>query len=223
MNKNQLVDLVAEGIRWEAPFWRTCGLPTNVFSQRRYGGMNAVRLAVERISLSYTSDWWGTYKQWMWVQCRVKARPDDVQSGQWGVRIIRYEHAASLHTVFNAAQVLGVDSQKWKSPFTILDRSEYNRVEADLIARTKTGVKTLAELVRGHVTPATDFESLVSEIGLCYLESELSLPHDPDMTEYRRCRVAWLDNMRQDYLSKAVYAAEQIVDRILERKVREES
>lgn len=230
MNK-KLLDEIAETIRGECPAWRgNTGLPTNAFSQRRYSGMSALILLHESMRRQYTSRWWATYKQWAWVQCKVKSRPDNVPEGEWGVKLIRLDEeegkrVAKPFLVFNGMQIFGADATKWKQPFTVHTLSEYNQVAGEAIRLTKAPVSRLADLIgwfRKDVADGDAFEALVAEIGRCYLESELCLPHDEDMTEYRKYRGEWLENMSNwAYLISAVRGAEKVVDSILGRKDRE--
>lgn len=213
MNK-ALIDDVAEAIRGDCPPWRVTEIPTNAFTNRRYGGMSYLILSIEMMRRKISSKWWATYKQWVWLRCKIKARPDDVPEGAWGVKLIRYEEknerkVAKPFVLFSGTQVYGADAAKWKSAFTTADNPEYNQ-----------GVR---EALKVQATANPAFDALVREISRCQIESEFSVPHDPDMAEYRKYQSEWMGRVYQDdFLLRAVKTAEQLVDAVTKRNDKRE-
>jgi len=75
---------------WRKP-WSTSansGRAANFTSGKNYSGVNPLLLELHRMSFDLKSRWWGTFRQWSDKGCAVKKRPADVQSGQWGCRIV---------------------------------------------------------------------------------------------------------------------------------------
>jgi antirestriction protein ArdC len=114
---------------WRKP-WRSdpnSGFPTNVISGQKYRGINPLLLELASIRHRLTSKYWGTFRQWDQMGCRVMARPTDVPPGQWGTNIIFWKPITKTETdddgeeaeekffilkqycVFNADQVSGAD------------------------------------------------------------------------------------------------------------------
>ena len=113
---------------WRKP-WRSdrnSGFPVNVISGQRYRGINPLLLELASTRHGFTSKFWGTFRQWDQLRCRVKARPKDVVPGQWGTNIIFWKPITKTETndgeeskerffilkgycVFNADQVEGAE------------------------------------------------------------------------------------------------------------------
>jgi len=127
---------------WSAPWHATAqGLPENVASHKAYRGVNVFTLWAEQQLKSYSSPYWGTYRQWKSLGAQVKKRPDDVEPGAWGTTVLLWKPSArktvrnddgstdeqrylftTSYTVFNADQVNG-----WEPP--VVERKEFEIVE----------------------------------------------------------------------------------------------
>lgn len=114
---------------WRKP-WRcdpNSGFPINVISRQKYRGINPLLLELASIRHGFTSKFWGTYRQWEQLRCRVMARPKDVAPGLWGQHIVFWKPVAKTeatedgeemehkffilkqYCVFNADQVEGAE------------------------------------------------------------------------------------------------------------------
>ena len=129
---------------WRRPWRRSpnTGRATNVASKKPYNGINPLLLELHRLEHGLGSRWYGTFQQWEQLGCHVLKRPDHVEAGRWGARIVMYRPMTKRHvdagtgdemedrffvmrtwTVFNADQVDGAD--KWQAKgegdFTVPD------------------------------------------------------------------------------------------------------
>ena len=121
-------------IPWRRP-WKTspnAGRPANCQSRNCYSGINPLLLELHAQQFGFQSRWWGTFDQWKQLGCTVKRRPEGVESGAWGCKIVFYKPVtksfvddstgdererrfALLRTwsVFNAHQVQGEVIEKF--------------------------------------------------------------------------------------------------------------
>jgi len=130
--REQVVSTIVESLKkgcvpWRKP-WSSCGntgFASNVVSKRNYSGINRLLLGAAAMKKGFQSQWWGTFRQWKQMGCRVKSRPHDVAAGAWGSRVIFYQSLTTTTTdrngdekettfpllkeycVFNAEQVDG--------------------------------------------------------------------------------------------------------------------
>jgi antirestriction protein ArdC len=131
----QLVQAIERGVLpWRRPWRRSpnTGRAANVASKRPYNGINPLLLELHRMEHDLGSRWWGTFNQWSDLGCRVMRRPEHVDRGKWGCRIVFYRPVTKRHvdpetgdetedrffvmrqwTVFNADQVDGAD--EWQT------------------------------------------------------------------------------------------------------------
>ncbi len=78
---------------WRRP-WRATmggsqpGRHSNVASNRPYQGVNPLLLELHALRLGLLSRWWGTFAQWHGLGCRIRKRPQDVEEGHWGCRVV---------------------------------------------------------------------------------------------------------------------------------------
>jgi len=78
---------------WRRP-WRTTvggtqpGRHTNVASRRAYQGVNPLLLELHAMQHGLTSRWWGTFPMWKSLGCNIKKRPQGVEEGCWGCRVV---------------------------------------------------------------------------------------------------------------------------------------
>src|ERR1700677_3853426 len=75
---------------WRRPWtsFTNTGNPANVVSKRSYTGVNTLLLYLVGLERGFTSRWWGTFRQWQELGFRIKARPTNVRSGEWGTKIV---------------------------------------------------------------------------------------------------------------------------------------
>lgn len=88
---NRIVDALKVGTApWRRPWsnLENTGSPANVVSKRSYSGVNALILPLVASERSWSSRWWGTFRQWQELGLRVKARPSHVKPGEWGTRVV---------------------------------------------------------------------------------------------------------------------------------------
>jgi antirestriction protein ArdC len=138
----QIVASLAQNVRpWRRPWSqsRNTGRAANVVSRKPYTGINPLILELHRMSHSLGSRFYGTFDQWKELGCMVKKRPDTVDPGHWGARIVFYcplkkaridKHTGELtedrffvmrcYTVFSADQVDG--AEKWQA--TAIENTE---------------------------------------------------------------------------------------------------
>jgi len=131
----QLVRAIEGGVLpWRRPWRRSpnSGRAANVVSKKPYNGINPLLLELHRLDHDLGSRWYGTFRQWADLGCQVMRRPDHVEPGRWGTRIVFYRPVTKRHvdpatgdesedrffvmrtwTVFNADQVEGAD--QWQT------------------------------------------------------------------------------------------------------------
>ena len=90
----QIVSALSENqIPWRCP-WRkspNAGRPTSVATLRPYQGINPLLAQLHAHKFGFKSKFWGTFQQWEKWGCKVKRRPDGVEPGEWGCKIILYK------------------------------------------------------------------------------------------------------------------------------------
>lgn len=126
----EIIEALKRGVvPWRKPWSASgnSGFPANVVSKRNYSGINRLLLGAAAMKKGFQSQWWGTFRQWKQMGCRVKSRPHDVAAGHWGSRVIFYQSLTTTtktkngeekestfpllreYTVFNAEQVDGAE------------------------------------------------------------------------------------------------------------------
>lgn len=153
-------------IPWRRP-WKTspnAGRPTNCQSRSHYSGINPLLLELHAHKFGFQSKWWGTFDQWKRLGCTVKRRPDEVEAGAWGCKIVFYKpitkaivdqvtgddderRFAVMRTwsVFNAEQVEGETVEK----FLVDDSSSINTEPATFEPAEELIAATGAEIRHG--------------------------------------------------------------------------
>ena len=132
---NKIIEAIENDVKpWRRP-WSSCpnsGRPMNVVSKKPYNGINPLLLELHRLQHGFTSKWYATFEQWKSLGCQVKRRPEHVEKGEWGTRIVFYRPVSKRHidpdngeetedkfhvmrtwNVFNADQVEG--AEEWQS------------------------------------------------------------------------------------------------------------
>ena len=158
---DQIVKAIEQGVKpWRRP-WRkspNAGRPINLVSRERYKGINPLLLELHRMEHGLSSKWYGTYQQWERLHCQVRRRPDHVEPGNWGAKIVFYRPITKTvtdeasgdekvdrffvmrtYTVFSADQVEGADAFRVKevegTPVPDFEPAE------DLIAATAADIR----------------------------------------------------------------------------------
>jgi antirestriction protein ArdC len=67
------------------------GIACNIRSKRPYTGVNPLILQTS----PYQSKWWGTVQQWNALGATVKKRPENVQPGCWGTKIVYWNKTSN--------------------------------------------------------------------------------------------------------------------------------
>lgn len=158
----QIVASLEQNLRpWRRPWSksRNTGRAANVVSKRSYSGINPLILELHRMSHSLGSRFYGTFDQWKELGCMVKKRPDNVEPGRWGARIVFYSPIKKprinqdtgelvedrffimrTYTVFNADQVDG--AEKWQATAAENTEAIPDFVPAEeLIAATQADIR----------------------------------------------------------------------------------
>lgn len=136
---NRIAKALTHGnVPWRRP-WNldpNCGLPRNVASNRFYHGINPLLLMISSIDHGFSSQWWGTFKQWQERGGTVKKRPKDIASGEWGTKVVFFQPweinetdpktgetktkkipILRTFTVFNVEQVEGEKLDKYRAGY----------------------------------------------------------------------------------------------------------
>ncbi len=97
---DQIVKAIEQGVKpWRRP-WKVspnAGRPVNLVSRQPYQGINPLLLELHRLEHGFSSKWYGTYQQWERLHCQVQRRPDHVEKGRWGSRIVFYKSVTKRH------------------------------------------------------------------------------------------------------------------------------
>ena len=116
---DQIIDQIESGMAddcWTMPWHKATGLPTNVASNKPYNGINIVSLWFSSVGQGFTSNTWGTFKQWKALECPVKKGSKGTKVVFWkGIEVqdktnpdeTKVIPMAKVYTVFNADQVDG--------------------------------------------------------------------------------------------------------------------
>lgn len=157
-----VLELMAKhGTDWTKPWQAQASLGhCNVQSGKPYNGTNIFLLAVSAMKQEFSSNEWGTYKQW-------QSKGANVKKGQKGTKIIFFDKIKiedketeqekmipmlKGFTVFNADQVDGYESKPVEPVAMVKDRDA--RAEA-LIAATGADIRYGGD--RAFYVPSQDF------------------------------------------------------------------
>lgn len=162
---------------WRKPWnnLENSGFPTNAVSKKLYRGINPWILQFAAQRRGFTSKFWGTYNQWQSLGCQVKKRPDDVQAGAWGTKVILWKPIKTTKknakgeekeatfplmrefVVFNADQCEGAAIEKFRThvPTTaaVIDFEPAEKV----IAATGADIRHVAGGQAAYFRPPQDF------------------------------------------------------------------
>lgn len=134
---DQIVKAIEQGVKpWRRPWTVSpnAGRPVNLVSRERYKGINPLLLEMHRLEHGFSSRWYGSYQQWERLHCQVMKRPDHVEPGGWGAKIVFYRPVTKTivdkasgeeredrffvmrtYTVFSADQVEGAEAFRVKA------------------------------------------------------------------------------------------------------------
>ena len=87
--------LEADLLPWRRP-WRssTVGQParhSNISTRKPYQGVNQLLLELHAAQHRFLSRWWATFNQWHSLGCRIRKRPQGIEPGRWGCRVVFYK------------------------------------------------------------------------------------------------------------------------------------
>ena len=86
--------LEADLLPWRRPWSGGSAQPgrhSNVATKRPYQGVNHILLELHAQQHCLFSRWWGTFPMWKSLGCNIRKRPQNVQEGCWGCRIVFYK------------------------------------------------------------------------------------------------------------------------------------
>lgn len=182
--RKQLTDRIIEALERGVMPWRktwttsrNTGRAANVASGKAYRGLNPLLLEVHAQQHGLRSRWWGTFRQWQELGCRIQKRPADVPSGQWGCQITFYKPCSktvidpvtgseeeerycllNTYTVFNADQVVGAERyQATDEPANGNDEPDFQPAE-ELIEATGAEIRHGGD--RAFYSPSGDYIQL---------------------------------------------------------------
>ena len=73
---------------WRSPSGSQPARHSNIASRKAYQGVNPLLLELHALRLGLTSRWWATFNQWHDLGCTIRKRPQDVEEGCWGCRLV---------------------------------------------------------------------------------------------------------------------------------------
>ena len=91
--------LEADLLPWRRPWSSGSTQPgrhSNVATKRPYQGVNHILLELHAQQHSLFSRWWGTFPMWKSLGCNIRKRPQNVQEGCWGCRIVFYKPVTKM-------------------------------------------------------------------------------------------------------------------------------
>jgi len=131
--------LESDLLPWRRPWRATAsgsqpGRHSNVASKHPYQGVNPLLLELHAMRLGLVSKWWSTFPGWKSLGCNIRKRPQNVEEGHWGCRVVFWKPVTKTvvddqtgdeederffvlrtYTLFNADQVEGRGRSRTKS------------------------------------------------------------------------------------------------------------
>jgi antirestriction protein ArdC len=155
VNETVIQALGQGGVPWRSDH----GFPRNVWSRRRYGGVEAILLMLASQRQAFTSCFWATRQEW-------EALGGDVEDGP-GTEIVVRSLFGCLYpsTVYNLCQISG-DFPVSRSYRPTVDYALVDRV----IANTRAAVRFTDEWVAEYHYPGTDPDGDGDYIRMCRKE-----------------------------------------------------
>lgn len=170
----RIVHAIEKGtVPWRRPWVRSphSGRPANVVSKKPYRGINPLLLQIHQARHGFSSKWFASFDQWRSRGFMVRKRPEGVEKGEWGCRIVFYKpitrtvikdgeeqkrefFAMKTYVVFSADQVDG--AEEWRvQPPDITNAAPLSFEPADeLIHATNARIVTGGD--SAHYAPSTD-------------------------------------------------------------------
>lgn len=142
----QIIAAIESGKRlpWRKP-WTTspnAGRAANVVSKRPYTGINPLLLEIHRLKHGLSSRWYGTFRQWSDLGLSVKKRPENVEAGDWGTRIVFYR-PVSKTKVDPATGDKQEDKFFLMRTYTVFSADQVNGAEAFQVTESEPGESVL--------------------------------------------------------------------------------
>lgn len=212
--RKRITDQIIEAIKGGTPPWRkpwsdldTAGVPTNAVSKRRYSGINVLLLELEKQRRGFATNWWGTFNQWRAMGGSVRKRPDHVQPGQWGTKVVFFKPTVRKakdedgdeceikyallreFTVFNLDQVEGVPLSSFgvRPQLAFVDFAPADEV----IAATKADIRYGGD--RAFYSRSGDYIQMPQKTAFtCPAEFYATTFHE--LVHWSECRLAWKGN-----------------------------
>jgi antirestriction protein ArdC len=124
----------ADLLPWRRP-WRASGISqpgrhSNVASRKPYQGVNPILLELHALRLGLLSRWWGTFNQWHQIGCTIRKRPQNVEEGHWGAKVVFWKPIAK--TVVTDDQTAEEDEERFfiLKTFVVFNADQVEGAEA---------------------------------------------------------------------------------------------
>lgn len=176
---NQIVESIESGSLppWRRT-WRQCpnsGWATNVVSGKHYTGVNPLLCVIAATKHGFQSKYWATYRQWKALKGSVMKRPEHIEAGKWGTKVVfakavektkTDKHGEEVedkffilktYTVFNIDQVEGDHLDHLRAGYEADTRSEFERLEHAEEVFAATGADVRHGGNHCYYSPADDF------------------------------------------------------------------
>lgn len=226
---DQIITALKNGTSpWRKP-WSPAsntGSPANIVSKKRYTGINPLLLHLASMKWKFQSKWWGTFQQWSSLGCAVKKRPDDVEPGAWGTKIVFFKQVSKVttngdgeeeqkrfpllreFTVFNADQVEKAERFQVNVNPTPAE-PDFEPAE-EVIAATQADIRHFAGDHARYFRPPADYiemplkQQFINGLGFpAYYDT---LFHE--LCHWSESRLGWKDSDNMDH--KARYALAEL-------------
>jgi len=206
------------GSDWTKP-WQVAALDChhNKFSKKAYRGTNTFFTALSCFANGFSSNEWGTFKQWQKAGYKIK-------KGSKGTDIVFFDKVLITDkktdeqamvpmlkgfVVFNADQV--------DSDSTTMEQSYYGTLLHELVHWTGHPSRLDRKLANRFGSNAYAFEELVAETGSALLAAMLGLEKEPT-PDHAKYLNNWLEVLKQDKraMMKAFGLAQKAADHLLD-------
>ncbi|TWU08882.1 DNA primase TraC [Symmachiella macrocystis] len=158
--------------------WRQCpnsGWATNVVSRMPYTGVNPILCMIASMKYGFQSKQWATFRQWKALNGQVMKRPEGIEPGKWGTRIVFAKpitktktdtHGDEVeekffilkqYTVFNIDQVEGDHLNHLRAGCEQDTRTEFERLEHAEEVFSATGADIRHGGNHCYFSPADDY------------------------------------------------------------------
>jgi len=204
----QIVQAIESGtMPWRRPWVQSphSGRPANVVSKKAYRGINPLLLQIHQARYGLSSKWYASFAQWQAKGCSVKKRPEAVEQGDWGCRIVFYKpftrtvvkdgeeqkrefFSMKTYVVFSADQVDGAEEWRVRAPDISNDAPLSFEPADELIHNTSARIVTGGD--SAHYCPTTDTIHMPPKASFMPSEAYYeTLLHE--LTHWSEKRVGW--------------------------------